>query len=539
MTKKELVIPKKKTKMKTKKEKEMEKEKETLAQAAKMAISKTTTGPVPMEIDDDKSDVELEETKMKKKKQRIEKVKVTLEEEDPVFKTTFSVKRYRVLPDKDHKHFLLNLFGSYRKLYNEMVATATKHQEYDILGDMRDNFFTKPQSRIVILDEYFVNGSRGVFYENNAHDYVLKYVCADIRKDCAREFDKNYKTNLDKLAAGDIEHFDMGFKSRKDQSQSVYIRADWIKNSSVNIQLMDGLGLKPICLSRRIPPEDLNSDCRLVRLRTGKYELVVTTEVKGYQRSKANLAFGAPLDPDYLARHPNVTADIARMQASGLKPAAIDPGVRTPVTVYDPSREQVLRIADDKRFKFMDAQMANLDQKINTKTKQKNSLKGKARRKAKNAVKRMRKAALRMRERGRNLRDDMHYQTASFLTKNYDIIFLPKFEASNMTKKTKDNGDKRTIGPKTTKSMLDWSHNLFRQRLISKCERTGIQLVLCQEQYSTQTCGRCFRRNANVGASEIYSCVDPLCGYWADRDGNAARIICLMTAHPVGIHPRQ
>jgi putative transposase len=48
----------------------------------------------------------------------------------------------------------------------------------------------------------------------------------------------------------------------------------------------------------------------------------------------------------------------------------------------------------------------------------------------------MRKAASRIRTKIRNLVDECHKQIAHWLTLNYQVILLPKFETSQMTKKT-------------------------------------------------------------------------------------------------------
>ena len=61
----------------------------------------------------------------------------------------------------------------------------------------------------------------------------------------------------------------------------------------------------------------------------------------------------------------------------------------------------------------------------------------------------MRKAAQRMRNRIRNLIQELHHQTARFLVDRFDLILLPTFETQDMSKKggTKAQKQERTLAP--------------------------------------------------------------------------------------------
>ncbi|WP_197285417.1 MULTISPECIES: hypothetical protein [Planktothricoides] len=63
----------------------------------------------------------------------------------------------------------------------------------------------------------------------------------------------------------------------------------------------------------------------------------------------------------------------------------------------------------------------------------------------------MRKAANRIREKIQNLIDEVHKKAAHYLTNNYGLIFLPRFESSLMVAKSR-----RKIRSKTVRSMLTW-----------------------------------------------------------------------------------
>ncbi len=84
----------------------------------------------------------------------------------------------------------------------------------------------------------------------------------------------------------------------------------------------------------------------------------------------------------------------------------------------------------------------------------------------------MRKAANRIRERIQNLIDDVHKKAACYLTTNYQVIFLPTFETSQMTTKVK-----RKIRVKTVRSMLNWAHYRFKLILKHQALKRGCIVV--------------------------------------------------------------
>jgi putative transposase len=63
----------------------------------------------------------------------------------------------------------------------------------------------------------------------------------------------------------------------------------------------------------------------------------------------------------------------------------------------------------------------------------------------------------------RNLVDKLHKKVPKWTCKNYNTIFLPKFETQKMVSKRQ-----RKINSKTARNMLTWSHYRFKTRLMNK-----------------------------------------------------------------------
>jgi len=189
--------------------------------------------------------------------------------------------------------------------------------------------------------------------------------------------------------------------------------------------------------------------------------------------------------------------------------AALDPGDRTFQTVYDVSGKSIELGKDDKgRIYRLCSYIDELKSKIS---------KSKSKRKRK-----MTKALRRMFNKVRNLVKEVHNKASNWLCRNYETILLPKFESQQMTT-TKSQG-KRVINSKVARSMLTWSHYTFQQMLLFRAKQYGSNVIICDENYTTKTCGCCGILN-NIGSSKDYKC--RVCDYQADRDINASRNILI------------
>ncbi|KAL6074324.1 Transposase [Balamuthia mandrillaris] len=86
----------------------------------------------------------------------------------------------------------------------------------------------------------------------------------------------------------------------------------------------------------------------------------------------------------------------------------------------------------------------------------------------------------------------------------------------------------RRIGSRTARAMLTWSHYRFRQRLLNKAQQfPSCTVCLCDEEYTSKTCGKCGQVHHQLGGNKTFRCPQPECGYQADRDANAARNILI------------
>ena len=129
------------------------------------------------------------------------------------------------------------------------------------------------------------------------------------------------------------------------------------------------------------------------------------------------------------------------------------------------------------------------------------------------------KAMGRLRKRIRCLIDDIQWKLARWLCQNHRVVLIPKFETQNMVRRSL-----RQIGSKTARAMCTWAHYRFRTRLLDKAREFPLcKIIVCDEAYTSKTCGCCGLLNQTLGASKCFRC--DVCEYEADRDANGARNI--------------
>jgi putative transposase len=119
---------------------------------------------------------------------------------------------------------------------------------------------------------------------------------------------------------------------------------------------------------------------------------------------------------------------------------------------------------------------------------------------------------------------DLHNKAVNLLVNSYKVIFLPTFDSSQMVIK-KRSGKKRKINSKSARQMLTLSHYKFEQHLKQAALLKGVIVVLCNESYTSKSCGNCGHVHHKLGGNKVFKC--PHCGIQISRDVNGARNILL------------
>jgi putative transposase len=296
-----------------------------------------------------------------------------------------------------------------------------------------------------------------------------------------------FKTNFAKDS-----FFDIQFRRKKDGNQSITIPYDAIKEWDAQV---GDLKMYPTYLKNKIAfhtrknsrvPKTIGYDCKLLLDKLGRFYL--------------SIAYHEP---------------VCESQAGKEEWCSIDPGVRTFMTIYSPTPGQCYKLGDKdiSRVYRLCKHMDNLTSKRDKETRRRN-------RKA------MNKALIRIRNRIRNLVDEVHKKVVSFLLSRFQNIIIPPFEVKNMTRRID-----RKINSPTVRKMICWSHYRFRQRLLFKSKLlAGVSVHIMGEEYTSKTCTHCQYVKKDLGGSKTFRC--SCCGLIADRDVCGARNILMKNLAP-------
>lgn len=434
------------------------------------------------ETTDEEQQTTGKEEESNKKKSKSSKDKDTNESKTPPGK----VKKIRLFPDKQQRQILNQWIGTARWTYNQVLSgmmedwTKYKHASH-VLEKGNVQFDKKKLEKEYItfdkkkLRARFINNK---LFEGTDNAWVID-TPYDVRDEAMIDVLKAYGSNFAKLKKNPEHRFKLKFRSKHAESQSIVIHSKHWKSAGIFHPTRWG---KERLRAAESLPNDLVYDTRMVRDRLGRFYLCQILPLQ------------------------EVAIDQPREQI-----IALDPGVRTFMTGYSPKGTIT---------EWGKGDMQRIVRLCHTYDKIQSRL---ARKKGRHRTRyHLRKKVMpRIRQKIRNLVDEVHKKLTKWLVSNYETILLPKFETSQMVTRAK-----RRIGSKTARQMLTWSHYRFQQRLLNKTrEYRGSQVIVCDEAYTSKTCGHCGKLHEKLGGNKTFKC--PYCDVRMDRDVNGARNILL------------
>jgi len=368
--------------------------------------------------------------------------------------------KLKLLPEQ--RATLRRWCGVYRWTYNECVRLCCLTRQVVYCG--KNKTIKELRSRVA-------NASSPVVKQR---PWILR-VPYDVRDGAIREFVKNLMTEIGKVKANSSFRFWMRFKAKTDPSMSFPVLKKLWKDGTYFPRFLSG----KIKGYEAIPPQ-LECDSKIVKTRANDFFICIPT-----------------------TRPTPVPAPWA-YEGSCI---ALDPGVRTFLTGYDPSGRivEIGKSDVDQVFRMcyrVDRIMAKVSKAKNHKQRYQRK-----------------RAACRARTKLQNCIMDLHAKTAKYLCETYELIFLPKFTTQQMVRRAN-----RKIRSRTARMMLTFAHYKFRQRLLDKSRNyDNVQVVIVNEAYTSKTCTMCGTIKTNLGGNKTFKCSS--CSWKGDRDVNGARNI--------------
>lgn len=405
-------------------------------------------------------------------------------------------RKIRIFPNKEQLILFSKCLGTSRFIYNQGVDFINKEfsqqkiKFFEMAKEgcikckkpLHNTFFCKKHQNCKLpwkLTTSHIALRNAVLINDKDLSDDLKWqseIPYDTRQLMLKNLAGNYKSARTNLKNGNITHFKLNFRSKKDLTQVFFVNKKAMNNLDIfRTRLNKHSKLRTRKKYKKYKQYKPTSDFIIMKQKSKYYILLTKTRKTSYEKAIYNTV-------------------------------ALDPGVRTFETLYSP-----------------DGLVGKLGDKLNIRIRllqeredRLYSLKSKATGRTKyNMNKRIEKIKDKIKEIVR----DQHWKISSFLCKNFENIIIPQFGVKEMSKK-----EGRTIGKKTTREMLSLSHGSFLEKLKYKCSEKQRNLYIVTEEYTTKTCGGCGRLN-NVGSSKTYKCAK--CKIEIDRDYNGARNIYL------------
>lgn len=417
----------------------------------------------------------------------------------PAVKTTVSPKipakrsRHACLAlTKEQKQVLLRWFGTARWTYNRCVSYCQipNNNSAVTLNNLRS---------------CFVNSDSEAVAQN---PWLLK-TPYEVRDAAVREFLVAYTNGMNRKKEDSTFKFALKPRKRKSDNESIAVLKKCYKNGTPYktfwVSEESSKPLPALSATWDLLPERIPHDSKL--LRKGKRFFLAVSLPLPTQRTGIP-TMGSPKTPQSWLDTQEPKKEFLR-EPPCEKIVAIDPGVRTFASLYDPDGDFIEWGSKDiNRIQRLCYYMDDLQSRIVNDS----DVRARSRH-------RMRIALQRMRNKIRALISESHRKLAKYLCESYNVVLLPKFEVSRMIKR-----GARRFNSKVARQMLTWSHYRFRQCLESKAEEyPWVNIIPVTEEYTSKTCGCCGKIFSKLGGSKVFLC--PACGFTVPRDFNGARNI--------------
>ena len=295
-----------------------------------------------------------------------------------------------------------------------------------------------------------------------------------IARGSAKKLSQNINSVISNFKNGNINNFEMKFMSKKKPIESMLFEdkdyPSFIRNIKSRYWFTDINNKKKTTTFSNILKENIGNEkgCEII-----------------YEKSTDRYFLHYPVEYDFFPEEDRRNDSQVKYVYKGKRIISLDPGVRKFMVGYDPSGTTVFfgQGANKELIKLL----LEVDKKPSTLLWKKI----------------------------KDMVNELHCKTVSFLVENYDVILLPDFRVSQMIKS-------KRLTRMTKRLMCMYSFHSFKQKLAWKCSLYNKKLFIVDESFTSKTCGRCGILN-DVGGNEVYECTS--CRLICDRDVSGARNI--------------
>ena len=402
--------------------------------------------------------------------------------------------KFRIFPSEKEKEDIHLMFDQFRWYYNSSLTIFYLHYGYDKI--LNKNKYSNTTFRDILRKYRYEENTIGnltfkdFVYDKDRNELMIpewwnNNVHSRLPRGAVNKFISSINSAITNYKNKNINKFQMHFISKKSNTQ--YLHFEDSNYPSVFKHIKSTFWYRTKSRKRKfISLKDVTCQKRGIEIiyekDTNKYFLHYPVDIGWF--------------PDDDIRNDN---QVKFTNLEEPKIISLDPGVRKFLVGYDPGGQSIF--IGDGASKELSELLYTVDKIENKRDR------------------------LLLWRKIKNLVNELHWKTVSFLIKNYDIILLPDFRTSEMVKKKK-------LSRMTKRLMLMFSFHRFKQKLSWKCNVHNKKLIIVDESFTSCTCTNCGIIN-NTKGKENLKCIK--CNLEIDRDVAGSRNILIKTLKKINI----
>jgi len=400
-------------------------------------------------------------------------------------KNQYKTLKFRIFPTDKEKNELQLLFDQSRWYYNASIDIFYKHYKSEniLKKNKYSNYTFRDIMRKYSYEEEFTDDNfiikDFIFNENNNSVPIPEWWKDNIHSRTPRgaieKFISNINSCISNFKNGNIRKFNMSYRTKKNDTDYVHYEDSGYPSFIRKIRsrywyTTKDRKRKTISFNELLKEKGLEI---IHEKKTNKYFLHYPVDINWYpeddRRNDSQVKYEVQKDTRIIS---------------------LDPGVRKFLVGYDPQGHSIF-IGEGENKEIIE-----LLQYVD------------------NAPKTQR---YKIWKKIKNMINELHWKTISFLIENYDIIIIPEYKTGEMVKK-------RKLSRQTKRMMLMYSFYKFKEKLKYKGSIYNKKIIFVDESYTSCTCTSCGTINILKG-EEKYKCKS--CKLEIDRDVGGSRNILI------------
>lgn len=358
--------------------------------------------------------------------------------------------KIRLFPTEKEKETIHLMFDQFRWYYNSTITMFYNYYGKDnILNKNKYSNYTI-RDKIVRKHRYTEDKHGNLVFKDFVYDETINEdpvpswwklkVHSRISRGAINKFTSSINSAISNFKNGNISKFDMKYMSKKKNTEYLHFEDKQYPTFIRKIKSKYSYTTKD-------------------RKRVNMSFMDIDTQKRGieiiYEKDTGKYYLQYPVERSWFPCNDKRNDSQIRFSSLGDRIISLDPGIRKFLTGYDPKGISII-IGEGASLELT-ALLLEIDKEPDN---------------------------LVLRRKIKNLVEELHWKTITYLIENYDTIILPDFRVSQMIRS-------RKLSRMTKRLMCQFSFFKFKEKLKFKCSWYNKKLIIVDESYTSCTCTGC------------------------------------------------